>query len=143
MEKEFDLIMAMTEMFGTAGDKAEEFISVTVDGHTDGVKTFTDNERAVFYTDEHKYVITGNPPSDGSPKGYLGAFVSCRKPYAGEDNLRGSDLPDGDYSYLTFFKIMSAVVKKESVKLFVPNQPTAKISDPNNDSVGVPTEKSL
>ena len=49
--------------------------------------------------------------------GYLGCTGQCRKPRAGEDWTRGSDLPDGSYSKETWDKIISAIVAHELVKV--------------------------
>ena len=67
----------------------------------------------VFFTDTHKYSISGYVPTKMNPDGYLGCIVTTRKPRAGEDWNRGNDLPDGEYSKETFDKIVRRIVAYE------------------------------
>jgi len=48
---------------------------------------------------------------------YLGAQATCRRVRAGEDWLRGNDLPDGPFCRDTFDRIMLAIVVYEAVEL--------------------------
>jgi hypothetical protein len=68
-----------------------------------------------IYTQEHKYAIVAidRPKDDG----YLGCQVSCRKARAGEDWVRGNDLPDGPFTKNTWETIIYAIVNYELVKL--------------------------
>jgi len=79
--------------------------------------TEEDKEKArfncVFYTDTHKYSITGYEPTEMNPNGYLGCTSSTRKSRVGEDWHRGNDLPDGSYSRKTFDKIVRGIVAYE------------------------------
>lgn len=69
--------------------------------------------RCIFYTDTHRYSISGYRPTTTHPKGYLGCVASTRKPRPGEDWSRGNDLPDGDYSKKTFDKIVRGIIGYE------------------------------
>jgi hypothetical protein len=71
--------------------------------------------RFCFYTDEHKYVIVAIERSVG--RSYLGCQVSTRRMRAGEDWVRGNDLPDGEFTKKTWDDIIGAVVRYELVKL--------------------------
>jgi hypothetical protein len=71
--------------------------------------------RFCFYTDEHKYVIVAIERSVG--RSYLGCQVSTRRMRAGEDWVRGNDLPDGEFTKETWNSIIEAVVRYELVKL--------------------------
>lgn len=68
-----------------------------------------------FYTENHRYFIAAIDKK--SDEGYLGCSVSARKPRAGEDWLRGNDLPDGPFNRPTWDKILNAIVSYELVKL--------------------------
>ncbi len=68
-----------------------------------------------FYTEDNKYSITAiERPED---EGYLGCGVTCRKARAGEDWVRGNDLPDGPFTEETWNTILNAIVNYELVKL--------------------------
>jgi hypothetical protein len=68
-----------------------------------------------FYTEDNKYsVIAIDREKDD---GYLGCGVSCRKVRAGEEWIRGNDLPDGSFAEETWNTIIYAIVNYELVKL--------------------------
>jgi len=66
----------------------------------------------LFYTAENTYRITASVKSN-----YLGCTVSTRKPRVGEWWDRGSDLPDGDFKYKTWKKIVNGIVSYEMKNL--------------------------
>lgn len=68
-----------------------------------------------FYTEEHQYFINAIERPAG--KSYLGCVVKTRKARAGEDWLRGNDLPDGPFNKETWNRIIYAIVNYELVKL--------------------------
>jgi len=68
-----------------------------------------------FYTEKHQYFITAVERNKGD--GYLGCQVNARKARAGEDWLRGNDLPDGPFTRATWDKIINAIVCYELVRL--------------------------
>ena len=68
-----------------------------------------------FYTEEHLYCINAIERPAG--KSYLGCTVSTRKARAGEDWLRGNDLPDGPFNKETWNRIIYAIVNYELIKL--------------------------
>ena len=68
-----------------------------------------------FYTENHRYFISAIEQKNG--EGYLGCSVSARKPRAGEEWLRGNDLPDGPFNKSTWDKILNAIVSYELVRL--------------------------
>lgn len=81
-------------------------------GHSEpGVET---TREFCFYTENHQYFITA---IDRVGEGYLGCQVSARKARAGEDWLRGNDLPDGPFTRATWDKIINAIVCYELVRL--------------------------
>lgn len=55
--------------------------------------------------------------------GGLGCTASSRKPRAGEDWHRGSDLADGPLSEDTWRRILADIVSYEMVKVHVPKEP--------------------
>lgn len=59
-----------------------------------------------IYTPERSYKIVAH-------SGYLGAYMSMRKPRAGENWLRGSDLPDGKFNKSTWDRIMASILSLE------------------------------
>lgn len=71
--------------------------------------------RFYIYTNKHEYNIVAI--ADENDNGYLGCHVSTRKPRAGENWVRGNDLPDGPFNRNTWDKIINAIVKYELVKL--------------------------
>lgn len=68
-----------------------------------------------FYTEDNKYSIIAIDREKDD--GYLGCGVSCRKVRAGEDWIRGNDLPDGPFIQETWNTIVYAIVNYELVKL--------------------------
>jgi hypothetical protein len=90
----------------------ENFV-LELEGHSvPGVEV---SRKLCFYTEEHQYFITAiERTKDG---GYLGCQVNCRKARAGEDWIRGNDLPDGKFNKATWDRILMAVINYELVKL--------------------------
>ena len=74
--------------------------------------------RVQFFTDTNAYTISA-VERDGE-RNYLGCVSSCRKPRAGEDWHRGSDLPDGYLCEETWRDILAAIVSYEMVKVHPP-----------------------
>jgi hypothetical protein len=72
--------------------------------------------RVKVYTKEHYYAISAHLPNK-KKNGYLGCIGQVRKARAGEDWLRGNDLPDGSYSKETWDNIKNAIVAYEMVKV--------------------------
>jgi len=71
-----------------------------------------------FYTNNYVYSITAiERPSNSKKRSYLGCTMSCRKSRAGEDWVRGNDLPDGLLNKATWNRIKNAVIRNELVKL--------------------------
>ena len=77
-----------------------------------------------IFTKEHIYQI-------GARETYLGCIASVRKPRAGEDWTRGSDLPDGKFSKPTWEKIKSGIVRYELVKVTKPLKQNTEIVEIN------------
>jgi hypothetical protein len=70
-----------------------------------------------FYTENHQYFISAIERFKGNETSYLGCQVSSRKARAGEDWVRGNDLPDGEFNKKTWDRIIYAIVSYELVKL--------------------------
>lgn len=68
-----------------------------------------------IYTEEHQYFISAIERSSG--KSYIGCQVNARKSRAGEDWVRGNDLPDGEFNKKTWDRIIYAIVSYEMIKL--------------------------
>jgi hypothetical protein len=106
--------------------------------------------RIRIYTDVHRYTISASDPKlrkvplvpfgADSPaavdwskvphqelmnEGYLGCTASCRKPRAGEDWTRGSDLADGPLTEAIWRRILADIVSYEMVRVHRQRQPTA------------------
>jgi len=80
------------------------------------------NDKAVerslcFYTEDYIYYINAIERLYGIDKSYLGCQVNSRKARAGEDWVRGNDLPDGEFNKKTWDRIIYAIVSYELVKL--------------------------
>ena len=92
-----------------------------------------------FYTDNNCYHITACDSNDSS---YLGCSSSRRKPRAGEDRTRGSDLADGPLTKKTWHKILGDIVSYEMVDLSmssskgVPDLPTVEENCCDDPSLG-------
>lgn len=67
----------------------------------------------LFFTFEHNYRIAVCLPKGKDEKGYLGCTASTRKNRVGEWWNRGNDLPDGEFSYKTWKKIVNGIVSYE------------------------------
>jgi len=68
-------------------------------------------KRYKLYTTQHIYsIIACDRDWD---EGYLGCTVATRKPLAGEDWNRGSDLADGKFTMGTWIKILEDIVGYE------------------------------
>ncbi|TET41746.1 MAG: hypothetical protein E3J60_03870 [Dehalococcoidia bacterium] len=65
------------------------------------------------FTKNHLYNIVAKAT-------YLGCVMSNRKGRAGEDWIRGHDLPDGKFAYSTWNYIKHAIVRTELVKVARP-----------------------
>jgi hypothetical protein len=76
-----------------------------------------------IFTDTNRYSINVHVHADG--RGYLGCLASCRKPRAGEDWHRGSDLADGPLSMGTWHRILADIVSYEMVKVHDPKKALA------------------
>jgi len=59
-----------------------------------------------LYTNKYEYCISCND-------NYLGCTCSCRKSRAGEDWVRGHDLPDGKFNVNTWESIKNGIIKNE------------------------------
>ena len=70
-----------------------------------------------FYTEEHVYYINAIERYAATDKSYIGCQVNARKTRAGEDWVRGNDLPDGEFNKKTWDRIIYAIVSYELVKL--------------------------
>ena len=68
-----------------------------------------------LFTADHVYGITATST-------YLGCTVASRAPRPGEEHTRGSDLPDGDFCWEVFQRIMGAIVccELEEIVEFIP-----------------------
>ena len=67
-----------------------------------------------LYTKTNRYQIVAIEDDKG---GYLGCQAGTRKPRAGEDWTRGTDLPDGKFTRETWKKILFDIVSYELVKI--------------------------
>lgn len=82
-------------------------------GHPSGRKF---EQRVAIYSDNQQYMIHARW-GFGEGTGYLGCIAQSRKPRAGEDHHRGSDLTDGPFTYGTWFAILGDIVSYEMVQL--------------------------
>ena len=87
------------------------------------------------YTATNRYRITA---IDKKGLGYLGCIATARKPRAGEDWHRGSDLPDGELYGGTFDKIIEAIAAYELVKVHF-RAGEQRIKESKMDDVGLCT----
>jgi len=79
-----------------------------------------------IYTDTNWYSIVAREGNTITSPGYLGCIAKSRKPRAGEDVHRGSDLPDGPINRDTWTKILFAIVSYEMVRV---HKNQMKVSD--------------
>ena len=69
------------------------------------------NYQINLYTEKHEYVISAHGER------YLGCILRNRAPYPGEGHTRGNDLPDGNFSYETWIKIITSIVSHELLQI--------------------------
>jgi len=80
--------------------------------------SLVDEERkytCYLYTDNYRYRLSA--VERVKDDGYLSCIMSTRKPRAGENWTRGSDLPDGPFTEETWDQIVSAILANELVPL--------------------------
>lgn len=80
------------------------------------------NQTVRIYTDNNVYSIHARW---GCSRTYLGCTASSRKPRAGEEHTRGSDLADGRFTYETWFSILADIVSYELVPIAKTRRPVA------------------
>jgi hypothetical protein len=97
--------------------EVDDFIEVLYDGGQGSEDGFEYKKKVAFYTDRYKYFITAIERE--GEKGYLGCQVNARKPRAGEDWVRGNDLPDGPLHRKTLEQIKNAIIAYELEQLSV------------------------
>ncbi len=73
-------------------------------------KQLDDRVRFYLFTNNYKYSIDVKEDSNG---GYLGCVMSKRKSRAGEDWIRGRDLPDGKLNVNTWTRILYGIIGNE------------------------------
>jgi hypothetical protein len=88
------------------------------------------NLKFKIYTDNNSYSIFAVNAAENKPNGYLGCISTSRKPRAGEDWHRGSDLADGPLSEETWHRILADIVSYELVKVHKPKAPTEVVDTP-------------
>jgi hypothetical protein len=108
--------------------KTKDFI-LELESH--GVVDGEVSRRICFYTEEHQYFI--NAIDKTKDDGYLGCQVNCRKVRAGEDWVRGNDLPDGKFNKTTWDRILRAILNYELVKLSDFKKPELGDNEHGND----------
>ena len=79
-------------------------------------------QRIALFTDNNEYQIVAR---FGCAQTYLSCMAKSRKPRAGEDWHRGSDLADGQFTYETWFRILAEIVSYELVPVAKPKRPVA------------------
>jgi len=90
---------------------------------------------AVFCTTRNLYRLTAKAS-------YLGCIATCRVARAGEDHLRGNDLPDGSFSEDTWRKIKDAILRYEVVQLEPVSEPAQEMEAPAREGVEAGAEES-
>jgi len=97
-----------------------------VDDFVQTVRIFKDENQNLkemnIYTNQFKYhIIASDRPND---EGYLGCQVVARKSRAGEDWIRGNDLPDGEFNKDTWKQILYSIINYELEILSKYTKPT-------------------
>jgi len=72
--------------------------------------------RLNLFTQTHRYAICVINECTKA-RSYLGCISYCRAPYAGEDNIRSSDLADGKLSRQTWARIKNDILCHELVNM--------------------------
>ena len=111
-----DLKSALKLLFDRHG-RWDDFVQESHTESTDEVRY-----RFSIFTSDHEYAISALLP-EGSNDGYLGCVMCNRRPDAGEEHTRGSDLPDGKFSIETWESIRNAIIGFELVKLAPKREP--------------------
>lgn len=84
-----------------------------------------------IYTETNRFRVVVREARDGKHS-YLGCTSTCRKPRAGEDWTRGSDLADGPLEPETWHRILADIVSYEIQKIHRPRWPVAAPGDHNH-----------
>jgi hypothetical protein len=95
-----------------------------ISGHGESVEV---HRKICFYTDNYCYFITAIERENKSS--YLGCSVTTRKTRAGEEWVRGNDLPDGDFTEKTWIRILNAILCYELEKLSTFQKPSDTVSE--------------
>lgn len=111
-QKKIDLFGFWLEEINPYGEK---FVEVLYDEGQSSPKSYEFRKKVRIYS--CKYVYTILVIDRSKDDGYLGCVVSNRKPRAGEDWIRGNDLPDGPFIRETWEKIKNAIIRHELVTL--------------------------
>ncbi len=106
----------------------DEYVEVTEDDGESDTKTYEQRYRFRLYTSKYVYTIRAIDRSEND--GYLACGVSTRKSRAGEDWIRGSDLPDGPFTEETWNSIKHAIIGYELRKLALKAEPIAETIGP-------------
>jgi len=70
-----------------------------------------------IWTNTNEYRVCISLKSLRQGDAYMGAYVSTRKPRAGETWTRGNDLPDGRFSEELWHRILTAIVRYEAQEI--------------------------
>lgn len=104
--------------------KNETHIEIVQDASSEPVQPSQATEQRIMkihlYTNTNCYAITAHERTNDN--GYLGCISSTRKPRAGEDWTRGSDLADGSLNETTWHKILADIVSYEMVGIRHPDK---------------------
>lgn len=115
MDKIEKLKNVWLEEFARRINKKDFLEVIEDDAESDENNVYHHRFKCNIYTDNYQYRITAIERGLGN--GYLGCTVSTRKPRAGEKHTRGSDLPDGPFTYETWQKIKNGIIAYEIVPL--------------------------
>ena len=98
-----------TESFFDAGNQFVAITKFETEGYDAGRVYFK------LATGRNTYTISAR--LSASDDGYLGCIATSRKARAGENWLRGSDLPDGPLARETWDRILAAILRYEIVPI--------------------------
>ncbi len=103
-EIESDLLKDLLKSFD------QKKLQITKEEDRKGLPTY----KIRIFTEKHGYSISAVIGH------YLGCIMINRSPHPGEDHTRGSDFPDGDFSFSTWLRIVYKILSYEALEIYKP-----------------------
>ena len=87
--------------------------SIVLRQHTEEGKRYSFS----LWSANHEFSISFHPPTNSKDRGYIGAGMTNRAPWVGEQHRRGGDLYDGSFNEETWQGVMRDVVRQSLLRV--------------------------